>query len=82
MRTTLTLDSDVMGGVERYQAANGLKFKEAVNRLLRAGLESAGRTPTAKPYNGPVFDPSLLPGLDPNRMNQLRDELELEDHLL
>lgn len=53
-----------------------LSFREAVNQLLRAGLHSVETSQEARaPYNGPVFDSELLTGIDPNRMNQLADEL-------
>ena len=80
MRTTLTIDDDVSSAIERFQSQKGLKFREAVNVLLRSGLESVEKSPTSKPYSGPVFGSELAPGIDPNRMNQLADELEVEDH--
>ncbi|MDA0838850.1 MAG: hypothetical protein O3B01_28935 [Planctomycetota bacterium] len=81
MRTTLTIDDDLAAAIERFQASKGLKLREAVDVLLRSGLELVERSPTSKPYEGPVFESKLVPGVDPNRMNQLADELEVEEHL-
>lgn len=80
MRTTLTVEDDVFRLLEREAAENGLTFKEVVNATLRRGLaarqlDQAAPKPrvVVKPFTG-----GLLPGIDPNRMNQLNDELEVE----
>ncbi|MDA7667809.1 antitoxin [bacterium] len=79
MRTTLSIDDDVSSAIERFQTQRGLKFREAINLLLRSGLANVVKRSTSKPYSGPVFESDLVPGMDPNRMNQLADELESED---
>ena len=79
MRTTLSIDDDLSIAIDRFKDAKGLKLKEAVNLLLRSGLEASEKTPCSKPYSGPVFHSALAPGIDPNRMNQLADELEAEE---
>jgi Arc/MetJ family transcription regulator len=38
MRTTITLDDDVAAAVRRLRQEEGLGMREAVNRLLRAGI--------------------------------------------
>jgi len=38
MRTTLTLDDDVVAEVDRLRRENSIGVSEAVNRLIRAGL--------------------------------------------
>jgi Arc/MetJ family transcription regulator len=38
MRTTLTLDDDVVAEVNRLRRAEGIGISEAVNRLARSGL--------------------------------------------
>lgn len=38
MRTTLTLDDDVVAEVERLRRDEGLGLSEAVNRLARRGM--------------------------------------------
>jgi len=80
MRTTLTVDDDLAQSIEDLRNRKQMSFREAINQILRAGLQSLEQNqPTAKPYNGPVFDGDLKPGIDPNRMNQLADELESEE---
>jgi hypothetical protein len=81
MRTTLTIDDDLSNSIEKYRESNGLKFRETINQLLRAGLESKSKPVTSKPFKGPVSNSKLLPGIDPNHLNRLVDELEIEDYL-
>jgi hypothetical protein len=38
MRTTFTLDDDVVAAVEELRRNEGLGISEAVNRLIRAGM--------------------------------------------
>lgn len=83
MRTTLTVEDDLFQLLEREAAENNLSFKEVVNSTLRRGLAAKQLAQSApkprvvvKPFTG-----GLLPGIDPNRMNQLNDELEVEGFL-
>ncbi len=48
MHTTLTLDDDVAAAIEAERAATGETFREALNRLVRRGLQTA-RPPGASP---------------------------------
>lgn len=43
MRTTLNLDDDVLAEVERLRREEGLGLSEAVNRLIRAGMQPTER---------------------------------------
>lgn len=81
MRTTITLDEDVAAALERKAEENRVSFKTIVNTTLRRGLSASELAGPAarvilKPFGG-----GLLPGIDPNRMNQLHDELETEAFL-
>jgi|SRR5579864_9527418 len=77
MRMTLTLDDHLAGLLKRRARELGVPFKEAVNRALRAGLGEAtrrrGAAPKTKPHS---FD--FRPGVDPDKLGQLADELEAE----
>jgi len=48
MRTTVSLDDDVLAAVERLRADRGLGLSEALNEIARAGLLGGGSRPT--PY--------------------------------
>lgn len=67
MRTTLTLDDDVAVRVQREQRRRGLTFREIVNSLIRAGLDSTEPAlRTDAPFETRGFDlgPSLVGSLD------------------
>jgi hypothetical protein len=55
MRTTITLDSDVVALVQKLMNERGLTFKEAVNSAIRAGL-------TAKRNRAPFRTPTFSMG--------------------
>jgi hypothetical protein len=78
MRTTLTLDDDLAGLLKRRARDLGVPFKEAVNRTIRAGLGEAatvrrGLAPRTVPHSF-----GLRPGIDPDKLGQLADEMEAE----
>ena len=78
MRTTLTLDDDLAGLLKRRARELGVPFKEAVNRTIRVGL---GESATARRRPAPKTAPhsfGLKPGIDPDKLGQLADELEAE----
>ncbi|MCE7873349.1 hypothetical protein DYH09_23645 [bacterium CPR1] len=79
MRTTVTLDPDVAEKLKGYAHREKLSFKQALNELIRRGLraqqEPSRRTRfKVKPHHG-----GFRPGIDPGRLNQLLDELEVQD---
>lgn len=79
MRTTLTLDDDVAERLTKLARRRHLSFKEVVNTVLRRGLASQElRSPARKPFRVRTFRSSFRPGVDPQRLNQLLDELEVE----
>ena len=43
MRTTLTIDDDVAGLIQRVQAQRDVTFRQVVNEALRAGLAQMER---------------------------------------
>jgi hypothetical protein len=82
MRTTLTLDPDLFSELQALARQTGASFKEVVNTALRQGL-AQGKKPAA-PLPPFVVKPrslGLRAGIDPLRLNQLFDELEVEDFL-
>ncbi len=79
MRTTLTLDDDVAHKLEAVAKRDGTSFKDTVNTLLRRGLaaqESRVRLP--RRFRVEPFRSAFCGGVDPMRLNQLVDELEVE----
>ncbi|MEQ1841869.1 MAG: hypothetical protein ABL994_15800 [Verrucomicrobiales bacterium] len=82
MRTTLTLDDDLAGILQKKAIEEGRPFKAVVNSLLRAGIEaSEGPSPLRESVKVTGRPLGLRPGFDPDKLNQLADELEGEDFL-
>ncbi|MCY3821361.1 MAG: DUF2191 domain-containing protein [Gammaproteobacteria bacterium] len=79
MRTTLTIDDHIADALKSLARTSGKTFKTVVNEVLRNGLTTGEK---------PVFDQEafkvvaarrgFLPGIDPLKLNQLVDELEVE----
>ena len=79
MRTTLTLDEDLARQLQEMARRGGISFKEIVNETLRKGL-SRGQKPTARLPTFTVQPKAcgFRSGIDPLRLNQLDDELEMD----
>jgi hypothetical protein len=77
MRTTLTLDADVAQRLKDEAARQRKTFKEVVNEALRRGLEPTRGTRRRR-YRVHPHATTLRPGVDPEGLNQLVDELEDE----
>jgi len=80
MRTTLTLDDDVADAPKERARLLELPFKQVVNEILRRGLRSENAAPP-EPFRVRPLNCGLQPGIDPLRLNQLGDELEVEAFL-
>jgi hypothetical protein len=79
MRTTLTLDEDVV--IRLKAAARNRPFKTVVNEALRAGLRALERrAPARKPYRTRGFNlgPSLVGSLD--NVEEVLSRVEGEHH--
>ena len=80
MRTTLTLDDDVAVRVERERRKRKIPLKQAVNDLLRAGLDATEALKPRKPFvtRGFNLGPSLIGSLD--NIEDVLSRIEGEDH--
>jgi len=76
MRTTITLDDDVVALIESERARTGETFRSAVNRLLRRGARPGPAAAVSLPElpGGPILDISdvsaVLAALDDERRAQ------------
>jgi hypothetical protein len=80
MRTTLTLDDDLAEALARMARREDRSFKDVVNDTLRRGLLT-GERPAESARPAFVVHPEacgFLPGVDPLRLNQLVDEMEVD----
>ena len=82
MRTTVTLDSDLAAKLKELAHRRRASFKETLNDVIRKGLSSQGGT--REPAERYVVEPhagGFRPGIDPGKLNQLVDELEVGDFI-
>jgi hypothetical protein len=80
VRTTLTLDDDLAAELDRAARGSGRSFKEVVNETIRRGLSVGDRPPipAQQVFQVEPEPCGFLPGIDPLRLNQFVDELEVE----
>jgi hypothetical protein len=82
MRTTLTLDEDVAKRVREFMRRRKVTLKSAVNEMLRHST-----VPLAKPHAAERVQIKPHPcgafqaGVDPHKLSQHLDALEVEDFL-
>lgn len=74
VRTTLTLDPDVVQLLNDAVHRERRSIKQVVNDALRRGLATPSQR--RRPYHVKVHHSALRPGLDLAAFNQLADELE------
>lgn len=78
VRTTLTLDPDVAERIRREGLSGKRSRKEIINEALRRGLQIGADLPRIERFEIKTFDSPFCPGVDPGKLNQLADELEVE----
>lgn len=76
MRTTLTLEGDLADRLKQLAADEGITFKDAVNRTLRAGLEAHS---APRPHRTPARPMALRAGVDVTKALRLAEVLEDEE---
>lgn len=81
MRTTVTLEPDLAKKVKALAHRRKLSFKQALNEVIRRGLTSSARQDTQPRYTLEPHPSGFRPGIDPGKLNQLYDQLEVEDSL-
>jgi hypothetical protein len=77
MRTTLTLDDDVLKAAKRRAREQDRPLKEVINEALRQGLalESARRAPAYR-FRLKTVEGRLLPGVDLTDRDKLFELME------
>ena len=79
MRTTLTIESDVARRIESEIRRTRKTLKAVINDALKAGLGMSGKAvEPLPPFEVRAHDFGFHAGIDPDRMNQLADELETD----
>ena len=80
MRTTIALDDDLAEKLQDIAHKRRESFRQVVNETLRRGLSApVPRSERRKPFRTETFDSAFRAGVDPLRLNQLVDDLEVEE---
>ncbi|HEV8523353.1 MAG TPA: hypothetical protein VGQ71_02550 [Terriglobales bacterium] len=76
MRTTLTLEEDVLAKLKAEMRRTGASFKQVVNETLRRGLMLGGQQQRRKPFRVRARNLGLRPGLEYDSISQLLEQVE------
>lgn len=84
MRTTLTLDDEIVAALKERARVLEKPFKQVVNDVLRRGLSDSPDEEDAQPSSEverPVFEvkpnhSGFAPGVDPLKLKEINAELE------
>jgi hypothetical protein len=79
MRTTLTLEPDLAKKLKDLAHRRGQSFKQTLNEVVRRGLAAQATRGKQEPYVVTPHRGGFRPGIDPHKLNQLADQLEVED---
>ena len=80
MRTTVTLDADVEELLRAAAERGRTSFKKVLNEAVRRGLRGSGRDP-GEPFVVEAKAMGLRPGIDPAKLRDLDDHLEIREFL-
>jgi len=76
MRTTITLDDDLLDRARESARKLRKPFRAIVNEALRAGLERIGDVSSRRPYRTVPHDMGLREGLSLDNVQELLSQLE------
>ena len=80
IRTTVTLDEDVLERVKQQSRLRGKPFRETLNEVLRAGLLAAEAQPKRREFRVKPFHSGYNPSLNLDCTEALLEYLEGPDH--
>ena len=78
MRTTITLEDDVVERARSAAARLRTSFREVVNEALRVGLETVDAPAAGRAYSTEPHDLGLKPGVDLDNIQELLARIEGE----
>ncbi len=79
MRTTITIDDDVLERARSAAARIGVPFRTVINEALRAGLDKAELPPKTHPYKTESREMGLRQGRNLDNIQDLLAQIEGED---
>ena len=79
MRTTLTLDDDLMDRIRREAAETRKPFRAILNERLRRGYAAKGAIGARSRFRVEPFKTTgFAAGVDEEKLNQLADAMDIE----
>lgn len=79
MRTTITLDDDVLQQAKAAAAKSRLPFRHIINEALRAGLQLTSASPACVPYHTEPHSLGLKAGHNLDNIQELLAQIDGED---
>lgn len=79
MRTTISIDDDVLERARAIASQLGTPFRTVVNEALRAGLEKVEQPAKQSPYKTEPHAMGLLQGRNLDNIQELLAQVEGED---
>jgi hypothetical protein len=79
MRTTLTIDDDVLDRARSIARQGGVPFKTVINEALRSGLNKLEQPARQRPYKTEAHPMGLKKGRYLDNIQELVAQLEGED---
>lgn len=76
MRTTLTLDNDIVSKLKAESRRTGRPFKEVVNETLRNGLVGRQKSPARQPFKVVARELGCRLGLSLDNIADLIEQVE------
>ncbi len=80
MRTTLTIDDDVLDRARRIADRLRSPFRRVVNEALRAGLQALEEPARSRPYHTQPSKLGLKAGRNLDNIQELIAQVEGEEH--
>ncbi len=80
MRTTLTIDDDVLDRARAIAARQRSPFRRVVNEALRVGLQTVEEPATSRPYHTRPRKLGLKAGRNLDNIQELIAQIEGEEH--
>lgn len=80
MRTTLSIDDDVLERARAISTRRRTPFKTIINEALRAGLDQVEAPANPRPYRTVPHAMGLKPGRNLDNIQELLAQIEGEDY--
>ena len=76
MKTTVTLEDDIVAKLKGRMARSGARFEETLNEVLRRALEEPADEKPARPFRIQPRSMGLRPGIELDKISSLLDSLD------